>query len=113
MFFPERPAEIEPEAAILFGSSPGREGIASVERFITEADVETTVPVFDTRLGQNVYVHERQFMIFGGEVVSVESDLTNLIFGWKLAAAKSVDLERCARACQIAKRLLELLRIVG
>src|SRR5262245_57720166 len=113
MFFPERPAEFEPEAAVLFGCSPGREGIASIERFVAETEVETAAPVLDSRLGQDVHTDKRQFMVLGGEVVSAESDLTNLIFWWKLAAAKPIDLECGARAGEVAQRLLELFRIIG
>src|SRR5262245_49915301 len=113
MLFPERAAEFKPEAAVLFGGAREREGVPRVERFVAETDVEAAVPVFDPGLGQDVHAHERRFVVFGGVSVGAEPDLADLTFGRKFAATKSVDSERGAGAGQIAKRLFELLGIIG
>src|SRR5215510_1778080 len=113
MLFPERAAEFKSEAAILFGGPRQRKGVSRVERFVAETDVEAAVPVLDPGLGEDVNAHERRFVILGGVSVGPESDLANLIFRRKLAATKSVDSERGAGAGQIAKRLLELLGVIG
>src|SRR5215470_10147349 len=112
MLFPERAAEFEPEAAVLFGRARQRESVARVERFVTETDIEAAVPVLDPGLGQYVHAHERRFVVFGGVSVGSKSDLANLIFRRQLAAAKSVDFESSAGACQVANRLLELFGII-
>src|SRR5262245_32561651 len=71
------------------------------------------MPVFETGLGEDVHVHERRFVTFGGVRVGSESDLSNLTFRREFAAAKPVDPEGRAGSRKVTKSLLELFRIVG
>src|SRR5207244_7725988 len=86
VLLPNRAAEFKAVAAVLFCPSEWCEGIAGVQGFVAEAEVEATVPTVQAGFGEDIYADERRFVIFSGVGIGAESNLANLAFRRKLAA---------------------------
>ena len=113
VLFPERARQREAVALVPFVAFHGSEGVARVQRRVAKTDVGRSAPAVEARLGRDVDEHEAELVRVGGEHVSAEANLLDLVFLRQLAASESVDPHHGAGARHVAQHLLHLVGIVG
>ena len=109
---PERPFEIDAQSLLRFVTLPRRHRVSSVQRVVTNPEVERRPPARRARPGRDVDRDEACFVRVRHVDVSPEPDRLNLILWRQSAAPKAVDAQHRAGAGQFSQGVLHFVGVV-